>query len=223
MSFNIFSKSFRNILIVLAIFAISVVIGYQLLNPKQQLPIYNPVDVNPKLVDDSKQHVKINHKIADFSLINQNGDTITQQDYADKIYVADFFFTRCPTICPIMSNNMKKLQEVYKGDDDVMLLSHSVTPVIDSVPILRMYADAKGIIASKWNITTGDKKHIYNLARKSYFAVLDEGDGGLQDFIHTEQFVLVDKKRQIRGFYDGTSSKDIEKIKEDIEILKEEE
>lgn len=223
MSFNIFSKSFRNILMVLAIFAISVVIGYQLLNPKQQLPIYNPVDVNPKLVDDSKQHVKINHKIADFSLINQNGDTITQQDYADKIYVADFFFTRCPTICPIMSNNMKKLQEVYKGDDDVMLLSHSVTPVIDSVPILRMYADAKGIIASKWNITTGDKKHIYNLARKSYFAVLDEGDGGLQDFIHTEQFVLVDKKRQIRGFYDGTKSEDIERIKEDIEILKQEE
>lgn len=223
MSFNIFNKSFRNITLVLIIFAVSVLIGYQLLNPKERLPIYSPSDVNPKLVDFSKQHIKTNHKIADFSLINQNGDTITQKDYKDKIYIADFFFTRCPTICPIMSSNMKKLQEMYKDDNEIMLLSHSVTPVIDSVPILRMYADAKGIIASKWNITTGNKKHIYNLARKSYFAVLDEGDGGLQDFIHTEQFVLVDKKRQIRGFYDGTSSKDIEKIKEDIEILKEEE
>lgn len=211
------------VLVVLLIFIVCVSIGYKLLMPKKTLPIYNPSDVNPRLVDYSLQHIKKNHTIADFKLINQNGDTITQQDYKDKIYVADFFFTRCATICPIMTTNMTKLQEIYKDDNDIMFLSHSVTPVMDSVPILRMYADNKGVIDTKWNITTGAKKHIYDLARKSYFAVLDEGDGGNQDFIHTEQFILVDKNRQIRGFYNGTEAKEIEKIKKDITILRQEE
>ena len=114
---------------------------------------------------------------------------------------------------------MGKLQDVFKNDDDIKFLSLSVTPVIDSVPILRAYADKKGVIDAKWNITTGAKKHIYELARKSYFAVLDEGDGGLQDFIHTENFVLVDKKRQIRGYYDGTDDEDIQRLILDIKIL----
>ena len=100
-----------------------------------------------------------------------------------------------------------------------MFLSHSVTPVIDSVSVLKEYAVNKGVIAGKWNITTGSKKHIYELARKSYFAVLDEGDGGLQDFIHTENFILVDKKKQIRGFYDGTDNEDIQRLITDIKIL----
>lgn len=223
MSLHIFNKSFRNVLIVLGVFIISVGVGYKLLSQKERLPVYNPSDVNPKLVDFSLQHVKGGHKIADFELINQNGDTITQNDYKNKIYIADFFFTRCATICPIMTGNMSKLQEIYKNDNDIMFLSHSVTPVMDSIPILRMYADNKGVIDGKWNITTGNKKHIYNLARKSYFAVLDEGDGGDQDFIHTEQFILIDKKRQIRGFYDGTETESIEQIKKDIAILKQEE
>lgn len=216
-------KSLSNIILVLFIFAIAVIAGYYLLTPKERLPIYSPSDVNPRLVDYSVQHIKKNHKIGDFRLVNQNGDTITNETYKDKIYVADFFFTRCATICPIMTGNMAELQAIYTNDDEVMLLSHSVTPVIDSVPILKMYADNKKINSSKWHITTGDKKHIYNLARKSYFAVLDEGDGGEQDFIHTEQFILVDKKRQIRGFYDGTDKEEIERIKKDIVILKKEE
>ena len=103
-----------------------------------------------------------------------------------------------------------------------MFLSHSVTPVIDSVSVLREYADRKGVIDGKWNVTTGAKKHIYELARKSYFAVLESGDGGEDDFIHTEQFVLVDKERRIRGYYDGTEKEDIEKLKKDIALLKEE-
>ena len=215
-------KSLSNVGLVLLIFAIAVVVGYYLLTPKERLPVYSPSDVNPKLVDYSVQHIKKNHKIADFSLIDQNGDTITNNTYKSKIYIADFFFTRCATICPIMTGNMVLLQEIYKNDDEVMLLSHSVTPVIDSVPILKMYAKDKGIVDSKWHITTGDKKHIYDLARKSYFATLDEGDGGEQDFIHTEQFILVDKKRQIRGFYDGTDKEEVERIQKDIEILKKE-
>ena len=117
---------------------------------------------------------------------------------------------------------MSELQEYYKDDDDIMFLSHSVTPIMDSVPVLKAYALEKGVIDDKWNVTTGPKRHIYELARKSYFAVLDEGDGGEQDFIHTEQFVLIDKEQRIRGFYDGTNKDDIEKLKKDMIILKEE-
>jgi protein SCO1/2 len=117
---------------------------------------------------------------------------------------------------------MEKLQEIFKNDDDVMFLSHSVTPVIDSVSVLKSYAIAKGVIDKKWNVTTGSKKHIYELARKSYFAVLEDGDGGLQDFIHTENFILVDKKKQIRGFYDGTNNEDIARLADDIKLLQNE-
>jgi len=166
------------------------------------------------------QAVNKNHTVSDFSLINQNGETITQEDYKDKIYVTDFFFTRCKTICPIMTNNMEKLQETFLEDDEIKLLSISVTPTIDSIPVLREYANQKGVIDSKWNITTGNKKHIYNLARKSYFAVVDQGDGGLQDFIHTTHFILVDKEKQIRGIYDGTNDEEIDQLIDDINLLK---
>jgi len=190
--------------------------------PKDQLPVYNPVDVNPRLVDDSVKHISRDHRISDFQLINQDGEIVSKKDFEDKIYVADFFFTRCQTICPIMAVNMKDLQEEFKNDPDLKFLSHSVTPVMDSVPVLRAYADKMEAIDGKWEITTGDKKHIYELARKSYFAVLDEGDGGDQDFIHTEQFILVDQKGQIRGFYDGTEKEEMQRIIDDIAILKRE-
>ncbi len=222
MATKFLNKSVITILTIAVIFIIAVFVGYELLTPKERLPVYNPSDVNPRLVDFSIQHIKKNHKIADFELLNQNGDTITNENYKDKIYVADFFFTRCATICPVMTTNMAVLQDYFETDDQILFLSHSVTPVMDSIPILRMYADAKGVDDSKWNITTGNKKHIYELARKSYFAVLEEGDGGDQDFIHTEQFVLVDTKRQIRGFYDGTDKNEMERIIKDIEILKKE-
>jgi len=194
-----------------------------LLKVDNRLKIYNPADVNPRLVDESILHVQKNHNIADFNLINQNGKKITNKDYKDKIYIADFFFTRCQNICIAMAYNMSELQEFYKNDTDIMFLSHSVTPLIDSVAVLKEYAMNKGVIDGKWNVTTGEKKHIYELARKSYFAVLDEGNGDENDFIHTEQFVLVDKKRRIRGYYDGTNDQEMEKLKEDIIFLKEEE
>ncbi|MCF6348745.1 MAG: SCO family protein [Flavobacteriaceae bacterium] len=219
---SFFRKSIPTIITIGILFIIFVIIGYFLLLPPKKLPVYNPADVNPRLVDSSVKHIRSNHKIGDFTLINQNGDTITQHNYEGKIYVADFFFTRCQTICPIMATNMADLQEFFKNDTTVLFLSHSVTPVIDSISVLRDYADKKGVIDAKWNLVTGNKKHIYELARKSYFAVLDEGDGGVQDFIHTEQFILIDKKRQIRGFYDGTDKEDIIRIQKDIEILKKE-
>ena len=202
--------------------AISIPVFYHLLKVDNRLKVYNPIDVNPRLVDDSMLHVQKNHTIANFKLINQNGKTITNEDYKDKIYIADFFFTRCQTICIAMAYNMSELQEFYKNDDDILFLSHSVTPVMDSVSVLKKYAVKKGVIDGKWNVTTGSKKHIYELARKSYFAVLDEGTGDENDFIHTEQFVLVDKEKRIRGYYDGTEKKDMLKLKEDIVLLKEE-
>ncbi len=189
-------------------------------NQDRPLPIYNPANFNPELVDKNLQNKSDNHTVADFKLTNQNGKTITQDDYNDKIYVTDFFFTRCKTICPIMTDNMAKIQKEFLNDDDIMLLSLSVTPDIDSIPTLRKYADDKGVIDAKWNVTTGNKKHIYELARKSYFAVVEQGDGGLQDFIHTPNFILIDKKKQIRGIYDGTNDDDIKRIIEDIKTLK---
>ena len=219
MDLKFFKKSAPT-LIIMAFFSVIMIFAiYSLLTPEKKLPVYNPADVNPRLVDESLIHIRRNHKVLDFKLINQNGDTITQEAYKDKIYVADFFFTRCMTICPVMTNNIAKLQDVFINDDDVKFISHSVTPIMDSVPVLKQYAIDKGVIDSKWNITTGPKKHIYDLARKSYFAVLDEGDGGLQDFIHTENFILVDKKRQIRGFYDGTDNEDIQRLIADIKLL----
>lgn len=189
------------------------------LSPTEELPIYQPKDLNPKLVDTSALNKTGNHTVLDFNLINQNGDHVSQKDYKNKIYITDFFFTRCQTICPIMTNHMGKLQKVFLDNDDIRMLSISVTPDIDSVSILRAYADRKGVIDSKWNITTGSKKHIYKLARKSYFAVVEQGDGGLQDFIHTTNFVLVDKKKRIRGIYDGTDEDEIERLIHDINIL----
>ena len=186
---------------------------------KDQLPIYNPTDFNPELVDTSLHNKIKNHKVDDFTLINQNGNVVTQENYKDKIYVVDFFFTRCPSICPIMTDNLVKVQNQFINDNKVMLLSLSVTPYIDSVSVLKKYAQDKGVKDNKWNITTGDKKHIYNLARKSYFAVIEQGDGGLQDFIHTPNFILVDTNKQIRGVYDGTDDEAVLKLIDDIEIL----
>ena len=203
------------ILSIIIIFSI-----YTLLKPEKKLAVFQPSMVNAELVDTTVQFVRKYHKIADFSLTNQNGETVTQDTYKDKIYVADFFFTTCTTICPIMTGHMLEIQELLKDDPDVLLLSHSVIPVADSVPLLKKYALDKGVIDSKWNLVTGDKKQIYDLARKSYLATKTDGDGGPYDMIHTENFILVDKEKRIRGFYDGTNAEAIDDLLEDIKILK---
>ncbi len=216
-----FFKKFKTIGIVLFFLSIIIVYSiYTLLKPEPELPVFQPDMVNAELVDSTVQYVRKYHKIADFKLVNQNGDTITQDFYKDKIYVADFFFTTCVTICPIMTDHMLKIQEQIKNDPEVFLLSHTVIPKADSVPQLKKYALEKGVIDAKWNLVTGDKKQIYDLARKSYLATKTQGDAGPYDMIHTENFVLVDKKRQIRGFYDGTKPDAIDKLMNDIKILK---
>src|SRR6056300_1529695 len=193
---------------------------YDALLPQKRLPIFQPAMVNFELVDSTLQHVKKFHKIAPFSLTNQNGLTVTEQDYQGKIYIADFFFTTCPTICPIMTDHMAQLQEALQNDPNILLLSQSVTPEIDSVAQLKKYALEKGVTDQKWNLVTGDKKQIYQLARKSYLAVQEDGDGGPFDMIHTENFILVDPEKRIRGFYDGTDPEAIKLLLDDLTILK---
>ena len=199
--------------------AVSVTLFYFILTPEKTLPIYQPYEVNEKLVDSSISYISKYHKISDFELINQNGKTITQEYYKNKIYVADFFFTTCQSICPIMTKNMLEIQEQLKNDKEILLLSHTVTPEIDSVQQLKKYALENRIDDDKWNLVTGEKKQIYDLARKSYLAVEDSEFGNF-DMIHTENFMLIDKKRQIRGFYDGTDKNEIIRLLSDIEILK---
>lgn len=212
----------KKLLFPLAIFVLLIIAVYfyvQVHTANSEPPIYNPADLNPALVDLSLHGLDMGHRVMDFSLINQDGDTITQADYKGIIYVADFFFTRCPSICPVMSNNMAQLQEIFKDEDKLKLLSLSVTPEYDSVSVLKKYALKYRADVSKWNITTGNKELIYTLARKSYFAVLDEGDGGMQDFIHTPNFILVDTLKQIRGIYDGTKKEEITRLVDDINSL----
>ena len=213
-------EKYRKFLWVLAAVSfIILMLFYNALLPIKMLPVYQPAMVNFELVDSTIQHHKKFHRIADFSLTNQNGKTITQKDFKGKIYVADFFFTTCPNICIAMTDNLLKVQEKIKNNPNVMLLSHSVTPKIDSVPQLKKYAIEKGVIDKKWNLVTGDKKEIYELARKSYLAVKEDGDGGPFDMIHTENFILVDPDRRIRGFYDGTDLEEIQRLQEELEIL----
>ena len=216
---EILKKHERFLLVFSIISCIILLLFYDALVPNVKLPIYQPAMVNFELVDSTIQHHKKFHRIADFSLTNQNGKTISHQDFKGKIYVADFFFTTCPTICIAMTDNMLKVQEKIKNNPNIMLLSHSVTPKIDSVPKLKKYALEKGVIDTKWHLVTGDKKEIYELARKSYLAVKASGDGGPFDMIHTENFILIDPDQRIRGFYDGTDMEEINRLLDEIDIL----
>ena len=210
-------RLFFGVFIVLS--AIILTLFYSALKPKKTLPIYNPADVNPELVDSYVQYISKYHTIADFSFTNQNGKTITQKDYEGKVYVADFFFTTCGSICPKMTTNLSDVQKAFANNPKVKLLSFTVFPETDSVPVLKAYAKKNQVNDAKWNLVTGDKKEIYTLARKSYLAVKLGKPNELYDMVHTENFVLVDTKKRVRGFYDGTNKDDIKRLIEDITFL----
>ena len=210
-------KLFLSTVIVLS--AIILTLFYSALKPKKMLPIYNPSMVNPELVDSTVQYISKYHTISDFSFTNQNGKIITQKDYDGKIYVADFFFTTCGSICPKMTMNLAVIQKEIINNPKVMLLSHTVFPETDSVAVLKKYAIKNGVLDNKWNLVTGDKKQIYTMARKSYLAVKLGKPNELYDMVHTENFVLVDSKRRVRGFYDGTKEEDIQRLIDDINFL----
>ncbi|TRX23641.1 SCO family protein [Flavobacterium franklandianum] len=210
-------RKFFGVLLVFSIITIS--FFYSALKPKKSLPIYNPSDVNPELVDSTVQYISKYHTIADFSFTNQNGKTITQKDYEGKIYVADFFFTTCKSICPRMTTNLVDVQKAFFDNPKVKLLSFTVMPDVDNVSVLKEYAKTNGVMVSKWNLVTGDKKAIYTMARKSYLAVKQGKPKEQYDMVHTENFVLVDSKKRVRGFYDGTKKEEIQRLIEDIKWL----
>lgn len=199
--------------------AVTIYLFYNALKPEKSLPIFNPADVNPELVDSTVQYKSKYHTIADFSFVNQNGKTITQKEYEGKIYIADFFFTTCGSICPKMTTNLVEVQKAFLNNPKVMILSHSVLPDVDDVAKLKAYAMKNGVNDKKWNLVTGDKAAIYRMARKSYLAVKQGKADELYDMVHTENFVLVDTKRRVRGFYDGTKKEEIQRLIADINWL----
>jgi len=187
------------------------------------LPFYNEASFTPRWFSKDNDSLKNFHSIIDFSLIDQEGNTITNETFKDKIYVTDFFFTTCPGICPKMTASMGLIQKAFEKDDEVMLLSHSVTPEIDSVSVLKAYADKKGIKSSKWHLVTGKKSEIYNLGRNVYFAEEDLGKKKTDDdFLHTENFILVDKNKHIRGIYNGLNPVSVQQLIADVKLLKKE-
>ncbi|MGY0391159.1 SCO family protein [Bizionia sp. KMM 8389] len=185
------------------------------------LPFYNDASFTPNWLENNSDALTTFHKVPSFSLTNQNGETITEQTFNEKIYVTDFFFTSCPGICPKMTANMAVLQEAFKDDSEVLLLSHSVTPVTDSVPVLKTYAKEKGVDSNKWHLVTGSRSEIYNLGRNTYFVEEDLGEFKTDDdFLHTENFVLVDKNKHIRGIYNGLNKTAVNQLIADIKTLK---
>lgn len=196
----------------------------QEIHSHKTLPFFNSASFTPEWLDTGYKANENIHTIPEFSFVNQDGNTITKDTYKGKIYIADFFFVSCPGICPKLTKNMGILQEKYKDDPSILLLSHTVMPTRDSVPVLKEYALEHKINSNKWNLVTGDKDEIYNIARTGYFA--DEDFVKTQDenaFIHTENFILVDKKGRIRGVYNGTLGVETNRLMKHIEILKLEE
>ena len=191
---------------------------YSVLKPVEILPVYQPSAVSAALVSQEIRHQKKYHTISNFSLTNQNGQTVTHNTYKGKIYVADFFFTTCQTICPIMTSNMVELQDKLANNPDVLFLSHTVMPEIDTVAQLKKYAIQKKVNATQWNLVTGSKQEIYDLARKQYLVAKENPDDPL-GLVHTENFVLIDTQKRIRGFYDGTQTQEIDRILHDIGVL----
>lgn len=187
----------------------------------EYLPYYSDESFTPHWISPNSETEKRFHKIPDFNLVNQLGDTVTQKTFEDKIYIADFFFTTCPGICLKMTGNMAKVQEAFMDDPEVLLLSHSVTPSMDSVPVLKNYAEKNGVLDHKWHLVTGNKAEIYELGRNQYFVENELGvPKDINDFLHTENFLLVDKNKHIRGIYNGLNRASIAQLITDVKALK---
>ncbi|KYG74411.1 protein SCO1/2 [Roseivirga ehrenbergii] len=185
------------------------------------LPFYNSADFTPEWIGEEEVQYSEIHTIANFSFQNQSGEVINNKSLAGKIYVADFFFTICPSICPKMTSNLEKVQTEFINDKSVMLVSHSVMPWVDSVSVLKTYAEMHGIENRKWHLLTGHTEEIYQLARQSYFAEKEIGlDKDSNEFLHTENFILVDGLGRIRGVYNGTIPLEMDRLITDIKTLK---
>ena len=200
-------------------FLVCVFIGYSIMADDDRLPVYNPSQLNRELVDESLWEVAGGHTVSDFELTNQLGEPITAATFEGKIYVVTFFFSTCASICPKMARSLGHVQERFLDNDDVMLLSHSVLPDYDTVEVLARYGERFNVNPDKWLLATGSQEHIFELARKSYFAVIKGEQGAESGFIHTENFVLIDKEKRIRGYYNGIAKTEVDQMMDDIDRL----
>lgn len=215
----------KGLLWLFGIFLLAIPFAYYFLKPTDApLPVINPVDVNDSLVEKDLLSKGYGHKIGDFEFLNQDSAWLSSDDITGKIWVAEYFFTTCGSICPKMNQQMKRVQANFKGDKEVVILSFTVTPEIDTVAQMKKHADFLGAQLPQWQLLTGDKAKLYRLARRSFFLLkpaeaANLGDAG-NDFIHTNNFVLVDQQRRIRGYYDGTDAKEVDRMMRDIQRLK---
>ncbi|GAB5417315.1 MAG: hypothetical protein Crog4KO_28970 [Crocinitomicaceae bacterium] len=202
-------------------------VGYYISSEKKEtLPVINPNDLKAEMVDDSLRNIGQGHRIGAFEMTNQDGMSVSLDDVKGKVHVAEYFFTHCQSICPVMNKQMQRVHRKFKSNDDVKILSFTVDPDNDTVQRMKWYADKHGASGNNWHFLTGDKEDLYRLARTSYFVLKPAearnlGDAG-SDFIHTNNFVLVDRKLRIRGYYDGTRQAEVTKMMADMELLLEE-
>ena len=194
------------------------------MNPEIDLPFYSEATYTPEWIDENDDRYDSIHTIENFSFLNQKGEEVKNETFDGKIYVANFFFTICPNVCPRMTKNLKTIQEEFAQDENVKILSHTVMPWVDSVERLAEYAQLNDINTNQWHLVTGEKKSLYHMARMAYFA--DEGFGKTvtseEDFLHTKNIILIDTKRRIRGVYNGTLPLEMKRLIEDIYTLKKE-
>lgn len=210
----------------LIIFSIAgIFFTYFMIRPKEkeELPFINPTDLEEEMVDPELLRIGYGHTIGSFSFQDQNDKTITDAEIKGKVFVAEYFFTTCQTICPVMNTQMQRIQKALKGEDDFKILSFTVDPDTDTVEQMKRYAIGHKADDDQWKFLTGKKEDLYALARKSFFVLKpaeaeNQGDVG-SDFIHTNNFVLVDQQMRIRGYYDGTSTKEVDKLIHDIHLL----
>lgn len=217
----------KRILVLVVLFSVGVGIAYFMMQPKEKpLPIINPVDLEEEMVDPELLRIGQGHHVGNFSFVNQDGKTITQKEVQGKVYVAEYFFTTCGTICPKMNDQMRRIQFEFADNDDVRLMSFTVDPKTDTVEQMKRYSEDHGVKKGQWHFLTGSKEALYELARKSFFILKPAeaqnlGDVG-SDFIHTNNFVLVDRQGRIRGYYDGTSRMEVDELMKDMYRLLEE-
>ena len=189
-------------------------------NNYQHLEVFGPKEPITKTVNGKTMTDTLYHTVSNFSFIGHDSSLVTQELFKNKIYIADFFFTTCKSICPKMSNNLMRVQNEFRDDNNILILSHTVDPEHDTPSVLDEYAKKHNVIRGKWFFVTGDKKQLYDMARNSYFITAMDGDGGPDDFIHSEQMALIDKEGRIRGFYDGTDYNEITRLIEEVKVLR---
>lgn len=189
---------------------------------EDRLPIMGRKEISEKEINGEKVVDTVYHQIGDFSFINQDSIEVTQDTFKDQIYIADFFFTSCPTICPIMKTQMLRVYDTIQDLNDVKILSHTIDPEYDTVALLRDFAERLGVTSEKWHFVTGEKEKIYEIGQRSYMVTALEDQSQPGGFVHSGAFILVDKDRRVRGLYDGTKADQVDRLIRELTILRKE-